>query len=148
MQVAIYSIQSSSVCAGSSATGAAIAKNVAFKEELTATLLQLLRQHPRASTPVPQAIPGTDQANQQGQEVTPIAEGAAYSQSIAELTDWLGCAKIALQVQTLLAVKPGLFLDAFARTLLGSPMQNLHQGIAGTTLCFAQRKMIPCMCGQ
>ena len=61
-------------------------------------LLQTLRQHPRASVPVPEHVPHSDQASQQSQDVAVISEGAAYSQCIAELTDWLGSAKIALQV--------------------------------------------------
>ncbi len=84
--------------AGTGPTGAAIAKNSSLKEEVTATLLQVLRLHPRASTPVPQGIPNSDQGSQQSQDISVITEGAAYSQSIAELTDWLGSAKIALQV--------------------------------------------------
>ena len=76
----------------------AISKNPTFKEELTAVLLQTLRQHPRASVPVPEHVPHSDQASQQSQDVAVISEGAAYSQCIAELTDWLGSAKIALQV--------------------------------------------------
>ena len=86
--------------AGTGPTGAAIAKNSSLKEEVTATLLQVLCLHPRASTPVPQGIPNSDQGSQQSQDISVITEGAAYSQSIAELTDWLGSAKIALQVST------------------------------------------------
>ncbi|KAL0052511.1 hypothetical protein WJX82_003263 [Trebouxia sp. C0006] len=82
---------------GTGPTGAAIAKNSSLKEEVTATLLQALRLHPRASTPVLQGIPNSDQGSQQSQDISVITEGAAYSQSIAELTDWLGSAKIALQ---------------------------------------------------
>ena len=66
---------------------------------MAAILLQVLRLHPRASTPVPQGIPNSDQGIQQSQDISVITEGAAYSQSIAELTDWLGSAKIALQVR-------------------------------------------------
>jgi len=76
-----------------------VTKNSSFKEELTATLLQILRQHPRAAIPVPQGIPNSDIGSQESQDISVITEGAAYSQSIAELTDWLGSAKIALQVQ-------------------------------------------------
>lgn len=82
---------------GTGPTGAAISKNTSLKEEVAATLLQVLRLHPRASTPVPQGIPNSDQGIQQSQDISVITEGAAYSQSIAELTDWLGSAKIALQ---------------------------------------------------
>ncbi len=85
--------------AGTGPTAAAISKNSTLKEEVTATLLQVLRLHPRASTPVPQGIPNFDQGSQQSQDISVITEGAAYSQSIAELTDWLGSAKIALQVR-------------------------------------------------
>ena len=86
-------------CSGSGPTAAAISKNSSFKEEVTATLLQTLHQHPRASLPVPQGIPNSDQSSQQSQDISVITEGAAYSQTIAELTDWLGSAKIALQVR-------------------------------------------------
>lgn len=74
---------------------AAITKNPAFKEELTATLLQTLRQHPRASLAVPQ---GMADHKDNPQDIAAVTESAAYSQCIAELTDWLGTAKIALQV--------------------------------------------------
>lgn len=82
---------------GTGPTALAIAKNPTFKEELTAVLLQTLRQHPRASVPVPQDISDSDGGSQQSQDVNVITEGAAFSQCIAELTDWLGSAKIALQ---------------------------------------------------
>ena len=36
------------------------------------------------------------------QDIAAVTESAAYSQCIAELTDWLGTAKIALQVVTYL----------------------------------------------
>ena len=86
-------------CSGSGPTAAAISKNSSFKEEVTATLLQTLHQHPRASLPVPQGVPNSYQGSQQSQDISVITEGAAYSQTIAELTDWLGSAKIALQVR-------------------------------------------------
>ena len=91
----------SSLCrpAGTGPTALAISKNPTFKEELTAVLIQTLRQHPRASVPVPDELPNSDQASQESQDVAIISEGAAYSQCIAELTDWLGSAKIALQVK-------------------------------------------------
>ena len=86
-------------CVGTGATALAISKNPTFKEELTAVLIQTLRSHPRAAVPVPQSIPNSEQGEQQAQDVALITEGAAYSQCIAELTDWLGSAKIALQVR-------------------------------------------------
>lgn len=82
---------------GTGTTALAISRNPTFKEELTAVLIQTLHQHPRALVPVPEHVPHSDQASQQSHDVAIISEGAAYSQCIAELTDWLGSAKIALQ---------------------------------------------------
>lgn len=74
---------------------AAVTKNPGFKEELTATLIQTLHQHPRAWLSVPQGI--ADHRHN-AQDIAAVTESAAFSQCIAELTDWLGSAKIALQV--------------------------------------------------
>ncbi|KAK9811481.1 hypothetical protein WJX72_004659 [[Myrmecia] bisecta] len=71
------------------------AKYPAFREEMVCTLLETLRAHPRAATPNSQlqAPPpvGPDE------DMAVVAEMAALTQRIAELSDWLGAAKIALQ---------------------------------------------------
>ena len=96
----------------------------AFREELVCTLLETLLQHPRAAQlSNPSAAPGRatvagaeeDRAGEgnalETRPGTPAAGGAweelqaavhdvAAAQRTAELTEWLGCAKIALQAST------------------------------------------------
>ena len=120
--------------AGTGPTALAISKNPTFKEELTAVLIQTLRQHPRASVPVPEDIPSSGQASQQSQDVALISEGAAYSQCIAELTDWLGSSKIALQVK--------IINDSASCHLSAHPNQGVYlPAVAIMNACKAQGSM-------
>lgn len=72
--------------------------------------------------PVPQEVPNSDPARQQSHDVAIISEGAAYSQCIAELTDWLGSAKIALQVT-------GAFFNSPSQ-MAAHPVTNVHSPAA------------------
>ncbi len=88
-------------------------KNPAFKEELVASLLETVSQHPRAAGPLPPppaaapppggpsggaGITPASAGADAGGELAAITRLAAQAQRVAELADWLGAAKIALQV--------------------------------------------------
>ena len=78
----------------------------AFREELVCTLLATLRAHPRAQ---PHNFPGTSPllqpyaATGSPEDVALMTHLAAHGQRVAELADWHGGAKIALQVTPPLA---------------------------------------------
>ena len=74
----------------------------AFREELVCTLLATVRAHPRAQ---PHNFPGASpllQANGavgQSEDLAHMTHLAAHGQRVAELADWHGSVKIALQVR-------------------------------------------------
>lgn len=101
---------------------AADAQYPAYREELVSTLLETLLQHPRLARLSQQAAaadaasttggsvaaagggsavetrPGTPGAGGAWEELQTAVQEVAAAQRTAELTEWLGCAKIALQV--------------------------------------------------
>ena len=96
----------------------------AFREELVCTLLEILLRHPcamrlsqsplapgRATAAGPgedrvgeghalEMRPGTPAAGGAWEELQAAVHDVAAAQRTAELTEWLGCAKIALQVSS------------------------------------------------
>ncbi|KAK9845774.1 hypothetical protein WJX81_002133 [Elliptochloris bilobata] len=94
----------SGASAGATGGKEALAKGAdypAFREELVATLLETLASHPRAvvtrcaALPVLSTVPSDGRG--EADELAAAVTGAAGAQAAAELAEWLGCAKIALQ---------------------------------------------------
>lgn len=72
----------------------------AFREELVATLLETLAAHPRAAAARGAALPASsDGVHGDADELAAAVAAAAGAQAAAELAEWLGCAKIALQAR-------------------------------------------------
>lgn len=61
-----------------------------------ATLLKVVAEHPRGTGVLPP--PPVPSSGDTAGELAAITRKAAQAQRIAEVTDWLGAAKIALQV--------------------------------------------------